>query len=263
MPTHASRLTRTGSSRSLSSSPASPLGGTGATDSVVTVHVTPRVEVLEDFSLISESASILSSSSEPSRVTDPYRCGAVRSPPPLVRDLGAIVTSQEYYDVCASLHTRKSCGSELFRNETSDGFVGLHAARGRQAREAASTRHTSVSSAPQAQRTCKPAGPTTHLPTSSRVIVWISPGGAGLLGSVSVRKAKMRSRGPALAPPRCQRRDEYTVTEPAPTSTGTTRRASSQAARMMAGWAAEASGRCDPGRISREPQSVAIIGNQM
>ena len=159
--------------------------------------------------------------------------------------------------------TRKSCRSELFRNETSDGFVGLHAARGRQAREAASTRHTSVSSAPQAQRTCKPAGPTTHLPTSSRVIVWISPGGAGLLGSVSVRKAKTRSRGPALAPPRCQRRDEYTVTEPAPTSTGTTRRASSQAARMMAGWAAEASGRCDPGRISREPQSVAIIGNQM
>ena len=93
MPTHASRLTRAGSSRSLSSSPASPLGGTGATDSVVTVHVTPRVEVLEDFSLISESASILSSSSELSRDnrTDPYRCGAVRSPPPLVRDLGAIV----------------------------------------------------------------------------------------------------------------------------------------------------------------------------
>jgi hypothetical protein len=105
MPTHASRLTRAGSSRSLSSSPASPLGGTGATDSVVTVHVTPRVEVLEDFSLFSESASILSSSSELSRDnrTDPYRCGAVRSPPPLVRDLGAIVTSQEYYDVCASL----------------------------------------------------------------------------------------------------------------------------------------------------------------
>ena len=93
MPTHASRLTRVGGLRFFSS----PM------DSVVTVHVTPRVEVLEDFSLISESASILSSSSEPSRVTDPYRCGAVRSPPPLVRDLGAIVTSQEYYDVCASL----------------------------------------------------------------------------------------------------------------------------------------------------------------
>jgi hypothetical protein len=93
MPTHASRLTRVGGLRFFSS----PM------DSVVTVHVTLRVEVLEDFSLISESASILSSSSEPSRVTDPYRCGAVRSPPPLVRDLGAIVTSQEYYDVCASL----------------------------------------------------------------------------------------------------------------------------------------------------------------
>jgi len=81
MPTHASRLTRVGGLRFFSS----PM------DSVVTVHVTLRVEVLEDFSLISESASILSSSSEPSRVTDPYRCGAVRSPPPLVRDLGAIV----------------------------------------------------------------------------------------------------------------------------------------------------------------------------
>jgi hypothetical protein len=93
MPTHASRLTRVGGLRFFSS----PM------DSGTTVRVMLRVEVLEDFSLISESASILSSSSEPSRVTDPYRCGAVRSPPPLVRDLGAIVTSQEYYDVCASL----------------------------------------------------------------------------------------------------------------------------------------------------------------
>jgi len=79
MPTHASRLTRVGGLRFFSS----PM------DSVVTVHVTLRVEVLEDFSLISESASILSSSSEPSRVTDPYRCGAVRFPLPKV--LGAIV----------------------------------------------------------------------------------------------------------------------------------------------------------------------------
>jgi hypothetical protein len=80
MPTHASRLTRVGGLRFFSS----PMDS-GTT----TVRVMLRVEVLEDFSLISESASILSSSSEPSRVTDPYRCGAVRFPLPKV--LGAIV----------------------------------------------------------------------------------------------------------------------------------------------------------------------------
>ena len=103
MPTHASRLTRVGGLRFFSS----PM------DSVVTVHVTLRVEVLEDFSLISESASILSSSSELSRDnrTDPYRCGAVRSPPPLVRDLGAIVI---YSTLPAHLICRKkeSCSAK-------------------------------------------------------------------------------------------------------------------------------------------------------
>ena len=55
MPTHASRLTRVGGLRFFSS----PMDS-GTT----TVRVMLRVEVLEDFSLISESASILSSSSE-------------------------------------------------------------------------------------------------------------------------------------------------------------------------------------------------------
>ena len=116
MPTHASRLTRVGGLRFFSS----PM------DSGATVRVMLRVEVLEDFSLISESASILSSSSEPSRVTDPYRCGAVRSPPPFVKDLGAIVTTLEYFDACASLG--KVFRKRAFQKRKSDGFVGLHAA---------------------------------------------------------------------------------------------------------------------------------------